>query len=351
MSRRRPYLWASPLLALLGLACSSNSGTTDGPHPAPSTPPTVLVGGSLRDANGTDQPVTWRDGVPTPLASTFGAGGGGVRALAASGTALVAVGYDAAIPGSAALWVNGAEAQLPGQLTYGLKNYSPVAGLALAGTDTYVAGTTTGGAPYFLGVATLWKNGVPLILGNGDIDSSLSGLCASGTDVYACGYEGGAKYWKNGVPFGLGSTTGAATPLAIAVSGTGEVLVAGLALGQDLVSRGTLWRNGVPSDLPGAAQDAWVSAIAAPGADPYVAGWIVRNGAFTATVWSGGKADALPSANHADTLAYGIAVDGTDVYVAGTDGNQAALWKNGVETILSGSDAHSSAFALCLLRP
>jgi len=69
----------------------------------------------------------------------------------------------------------------------------------------------------------------------------------------------------------------------------------------------------------------------------YAAGWSTIGSINTATVWKNDTATLLPPAATADTSSFGysVAVSGTDVYVAGNSPHGAAVWKNGVEQVLS----------------
>ena len=63
-------------------------------------------------------------------------------------------------------------------------------------------------------VAKYWKNGIPVMLGGGITFSTTAGIAVAGSDVYVAGMEGFyAKYWKNGVAVDLsnGSTFDRAT--------------------------------------------------------------------------------------------------------------------------------------------
>ncbi len=70
---------------------------------------------------------------------------------------------------------------------------------------------------------------------------------------------------------------------------------------------------------------------AAQGVNVYVAGWTSNLGA---TLWKNGVPIALTN-NPDSSYATSVYVSGSDVYVAGGDGDRAVVWKNGVATYLT----------------
>ncbi len=148
-------------------------------------------------------------------------------------------------------------------------------------------------------VATYWKDGIPVRLGNGTLNSDANSIAVSGNDVYVAGYEdtiiagyGGTivKYWKNGKSVNLtdGSTI-IADATSIVVSGS-NVYVAGYDYpGYNAVA--VYWKNGVRVNLTDESNFAMAYSIAVSGNDVYVAGTEespigINN--YRATYWKNG---------------------------------------------------------------
>jgi hypothetical protein len=111
-------------------------------------------------------------------------------------------------------------------------------------------------------------------------------------------------------------------------------------------SYGIFWKNGQQVSITADANSA-INAVAVQDTDVYLAG---RNGTG-ATYWKNGRAFFI--ANGLSEL-FAIAVSGNDVYVAGRSwqaGNQygrAAYWKNGVETDLTDGTAPACVYSIVL---
>lgn len=224
---------------------------------------------------------------------------------------------------------------------------STTSGIAVDGTDVYVAGVQGGPAN---DVATYWKNGVAYPLTDGTREASVSAITISNGDVYVLGGEDGgfdssgnprpgiAEYWKNGSAVVLSPGFGGT---AICVSGS-NVYIAG---STDQTTEtapnsyyeapvATLLTNGVPTYFtdnlhPSGAQSVFVS-----GSDVYVAGYTsqtAQEDSPVATYWKNGVAVTLPrSANSSTSNANSIFVSGQDVYVSGGDNlTTAEYWKDG----------------------
>ncbi|MDB5090450.1 MAG: hypothetical protein JWR09_4444 [Mucilaginibacter sp.] len=107
------------------------------------------------------------------------------------------------------------------------------------------------------------------------------------------------------------------------------------------------WKNGVVTNLT--AKDGLSAAygIAIKGNDVYIAGHTLNptTKLTVATYWINGIAHVLPDDNNTSD-AYAITVNGTDIYVAGESTNangsitSATYWKNGVRHILNGARAN-----------
>ena len=115
--------------------------------------------------------------------------------------------------------------------------------------------------------------------------------------------------------------------------------------GSNTVMVATIWKNGVATPLSNGSADAVAYAVFVAGSDVYVAG---KDG-NQAKLWKNGIAATLPVGGANKAVAYSVFVSGTDVYVAGRedDGTSlngyAKLWKNGVGSYLTVSGYGSLA--------
>jgi hypothetical protein len=148
-------------------------------------------------------------------------------------------------------------------------------------TDVYVAGYTL--ATNSRTLPAYWKNGVLTTLpSNPAFSASTSSIAVSGTDVYVAGADNNtACYWKNGVEhvfpqpnpnFPVSYAAG------IAISATGDVYIVG----------------------------------------SYVAGFINSNSSYNVAVMWKNNVMSLLAFNKFGSLATGIYIDGSDVYVCGS---------------------------------
>lgn len=226
----------------------------------------------------------------------------------------------------------------PGLTTYGtywknkqainIPNASELTSIAVADTDVYV-----------LGGRSYWKNGVQQAITDDWFSSSIH---LSGSDVYivaatsassALGYQStaAAVYYKNGSWVNLSQgipNVAAARITGMALAGSDVYCSAYFAVGNDTVTA-AYWKNGTLTWLPNGSITA---GIAVSGSDVYVAGSSLRNGDV---YWKNGNMQTLgPS----PAFVKCITVSGGDVYVGGTTYglNRAVYWKNGVEVDLSG---------------
>jgi len=186
---------------------------------------------------GDDGAVLWKNGQATSL------GNEGANALFLSGSDVYVAGWERRNIGQtqalvAKYWKNGASQTLStGGSGISVANY-----VFVFKSDVYVAGHNG----Y---VATLWKNGVPQILGQGEAQS----VYVINGDVYVVGSSNGnATLWKNGVGQILGR--GVARSVYIL---NGEVYVAGyegIYTNGILTQYAKLWRNGVEYAIPGLSE-------------------------------------------------------------------------------------------------
>ncbi|WP_316765213.1 FKBP-type peptidyl-prolyl cis-trans isomerase [Pedobacter frigiditerrae] len=200
-------------------------------------------------------------------------------------------------------------------------------------TDIYVAGYTYNQKRY-RATATYWKNGEAFPLTNGQADSEVTCMTVVGNDVYTAGMDHGqAVYWKNGERFQLTTKQGNyGRAQAITVVGT-DVYVAGQE--RDFVNNShkgdiaRVWKNGEATALPTGGKNGKAQGIAVDHGDVYVVGVgeMKTNGSF-AVYWKNGQ--TVSAINSAFYNPHTITIVNGDVYVMGTSiALKAAYWKNG----------------------
>ncbi|HEY8929751.1 MAG TPA: hypothetical protein VIM55_11200 [Mucilaginibacter sp.] len=215
-------------------------------------------------------------------------------------------------------------------------------------TDVYAAGFENTSNP----IASYWKNSAVTHLSS-DTKGAATGIAVSGSDVYVVGYSvmpaGNtvAAYWKNGVRTYLTETTKNSEASAIVVSGS-DVYIAGYTgditgpTSKQAVA--VYWKNGVQITLGDAASatiSSFARAIAVQGSDVYVAGNVTGPTGFAATYWKNGTAVTLSGSKpEYSSQLFGISIYGNDIYATGqvygtlTAGDiprfAATYWKNGV---------------------
>jgi hypothetical protein len=202
----------------------------------------------------------------------------------------------------------------------------------------------------------LWKDGqqVPITV---DINSTINAVAVKDTDVYLAGRNAaGAAYWKNGKSY-LVSPGGASELFAITVSGN-DIYMAGMDWRSgDQYGRAAYWKNGVETFLTDGSAQAAVNAIAVNGTDVYLAGYYNQGqnantwGEPVAACWKNNTLQQLDSAAISilgGATAKSVAVTGGSVYVAGYIGLTAALWKNGALQQLDHNVSSNISFAFCV---
>jgi hypothetical protein len=244
--------------------------------------------------------------------------------------------------------------------------------------------------------ATVWKNGVPTTLTNTDSDNIAYSLAVSGSTVYACGNQTttttDAILWTNSVPTVLPfSTTASRFALSVAVEGS-DLYVGGIDIGAQ--TQGLVWKNGVATPITNTNNSAQyvklvrfgnetLSLMIVPNEDGYRQGLLHKLGddgstgsfglAQTATVettvsdlfitengdkyivgseyidnkynpilWKNGTRVTYFPESDCDILPNSIFIDGTDVYITGTqegcDEDKLVAWKNGVPLAVTFSE-------------
>ena len=172
--------------------------------------------------------------------------------------------------------------------------------------DVYVLGRTASGGYCY------WKNGVKTDMPSDvqGVNASVSSICASGTDVYVAGVNNNlaGAYWKNGTATLLQYDQGGYVH-SIAVSGT-DVYTCGETMNTNM---------------------------------PYAAYW--KNGTYNAVTYS--PYPINPGVNMGNGRAFGLALSGTNVYVAGHQSIQennlyASYWLNGTPNLLRNTSSSSA---------
>jgi hypothetical protein len=216
--------------------------------------------------------------------------------------------------------------------------------IALDGNDVYVAGWEGDFLDMSKNRAKYWKNGQEVFL-TGATGGGANAIVVSGGDVYVAGYDMQAgiwiaKYWKNGVAVALTDGSKMADATDIAVVG-GDVYVSGY--DGDVAK---IWRNGQLVGPANAPFPSYAFGMTIVGADVYLAGAINGKAAY----WKNDQAFTLTTGEGSSRS---IFLSGTDVYVAGTKGDYysslALYWKNGQETILSGSSEAMIASSILVM--
>jgi hypothetical protein len=189
-----------------------------------------------------------------------------------------------------------------------------------------------------------------------------TGIDVKGADVYVAGYalrDGGpvATCWMNGGAAALGGEASRSVALDVAVTGNGDVHVLGYdgVTGEwpdiDGFERAGYWKNGQFNDLPRPDGLPFVELndIHASGEDVHVAGTARASAtaAGRAVYWKNGEPRLLDTRA---SVATGLAVSGSDVYVTGRYEDSGAkyhavYWKNGEMTDL-GCDGTASAVSI-----
>lgn len=199
--------------------------------------------------------------------------------------------------------------------------------------DVYVAGTING-------KAVVWKNGIVNEL---QCETSryyyiiANAIYVNDNDVYVIGYtySNGGYYtlWKNGIANDFPKGT---YPKSICVSGNDVYIAGSMKIGAKY-DAAVIWKNGEATYLTDGTGDALARSVSVVGNDVYVLGHDryfdgINNNDKYIKVW---KNNVVISTIKSDIFPTSMYVNGTDVYVTGGD----CIWKNGIKTILGGSDA------------
>ena len=230
--------------------------------------------------------------------------------------------------------------------------------------DVYAVGFELQGNLY---KAVLWKNNVLTILDSGQYGARAFAVAVANGNVYVAGFEGSpsgndvAVLWTNGVATTLTDGTGTGIAYGVAVSGNdvyavGDEVTYNTSIGS-YVQAAMYWKNGAPtvlnSGLPVSGNfilNAGAIAIAVDGSDVYIAGFVGANtetapNTYTdepvVTYWKNGVPTSVTSGlEYAQTS--GISVQNGHVYISGQlcatftpDCSAATLWTDGVASSLT----------------
>lgn len=305
----------------------------------------VYVVGTLYK-RGHNVVVVWENGVPKQL--TDKKGYALAEAVSVCGGDVYVAGnvYDADRRHSkATVWKNG----VPQVLETGEAASSRATAMVVSNGDVYVVGTVL--QTRFKPRAALWKNGVLTRLTDENTPAEAEAVAVSGVDVYVAGKVYGdttmATLWKNGVPQAL-SDGEEVNVDAIAVS-DGTVYVTGTAFRDGTGTSVILWRNGMPTDLgnewypdginvdgENVHNECFPDGISVDGADVYITGWFLKYDYDKGTdghavLWKAGEfreLSLLPGISY--FLGPVMIVSDGHVYAAGQmDWRTAMVWKDG----------------------
>ena len=97
----------------------------------------------------------------------------------------------------------------------------------------------------------------------------------------------------------------------------------------------TLWKNGEATQLTKAGKRAYPQSILVEGNDVYIVGYYSEEIApqeyiYKTFLWKNGQETILSETGTARF----ISKNGNDIYITGTEGNNAVMWKNGTKTVL-----------------
>lgn len=282
-----------------------------------------------------------------------------------TGTGVYVAGTDGVNP---ILWSNGNPQKLD-------SNGGFASQVVLSGKEVYVAGfsnvdtTSPFQPPGVIAQFTYWKNGKETTIGGQRYIGAIPSMAVNGENIYFCSgqvYENGSViplqgqglaylasavggdvyfagndsvgdgvYWKNGVLHVISGAQpmGAAVPVnCLYVSGT-DVYVGGT----DLQRNAAIWKNGVETIVRSSVGEpiSDVHSIFVQGQDVYSVSGLVMGGVIVPAYWKNGVQVNLPLNGAAYGTAISIFVSGSDVYVCGYTSLGAALWKNGVGTVLA----------------
>jgi hypothetical protein len=226
-------------------------------------------------------------------------------------------------------------------------------------TDIYISGVI--GDSNNNSTATYWKNGEPTYLGSGYAEA----IAISNNDVYVVGAYAAkngnyvATYWKNGTAVKLADSLSFSEVLSIYIQGN-DIYMAGITGTSSNNYTAVYWKNGVAAEP--SIMGEYASCLSVNDNNLYIAGATADPNlpfqAPQATYWKNGTPIYLASENVQGAAANSIAIDGTDIYISGTQYIEqitgpyqenyyrtATYWKNGVQTLLDDTLRYSEVDA------
>ena len=309
--------------------------------------PSIYIGGYTYTPGGY-LPAVWKNGDTIKLA-----GYGLVNSI-------ISVNDHLYVAGSMA---NGGAFTYPGYWLDGVQHIftrtGGAAGIAVLGSDIYVAGYDMEGGSGGSNQAAYWKNGVETTLTNpfnccGQIGTSTAtGIAVSNNQVFICGSAWATSgsfssvvIWKTD-----GTLVAYSKPTQSGLTDTSSTANGMLFQGTDLYVYGatsyeygnsylTYWKNGAPTMLSTAAPTAaQFSSMLVQGGNVIFAGTDNINSTLNAAYWTNGVETILAPV----AAANGITSDGTNIFISGNlyqPGNYATAtpvyWLNGTLTYLNG---------------
>lgn len=362
-------------LALFAISCKKDKTTGPSNKDLANRPADVYVAGYVNmNINGSSSQAAayWKNGVLTILGDTTSSASfiSLARGIAVSGSDVYVAGvvYTQNY-GYAIMWKNGVPIKLSPDSTA-----SEATGITVSGNDVYVTGfihdivVQNGNGTQYSSNPVYWKNGVPYKIPNA---TAINSIFVNGSDVYIggavksghkyndTGYGMGSKaaYWKNGSSIdSLNSVADDEPYYSSAISHITANSTGVYAVGASQIYPPEMWINDTPVALSGGTTSSTTTAIMANGTDVYVSGSTFYNGNdWVAAYWKNNVPTFLQTDLPINATVYseadGIALYGSDVYVAGTAYVQfvatptggAYVWKNAVYTKLP--DRGKGAFA------
>lgn len=327
-----------------------------GDTPAPAVPHILYAAGQeLVPGKDYFYATIWRDGKRFPLSD--GSADAFCNAVCTAGRDVYVVGceaigdlvddgyYEPYHQNVAVLWhfKTGDEANaVRTSLSSGEYATSPVA-VAASNGNVYAAGFES---PAVDRRAVWWKNGQMEYLSDGSTDARAYCILADGDDVYVGGYlqpadnkRGGiARIWKNGTPQDLTDGATLAKVNALCMD-NGVLYAAGAEKTTDGRWKGVLWRDGQPTYFTDEVGTEVTGLHVVDGRYIIEGNMTDPSGDILACIWTNEGVQML-SEGMSLCQGSGLAVAGSDVYVAGNEAagfdyttfeeiNRAYVWKNG----------------------